>query len=521
MHLERLINELSRPAAYPQSVRHVEVRQTHISLVFLAGTEAYKVKKPVDLGFVDFTTLDRRRRFCEEEVRLNRRLAPTVYQGVVPVTQGPAGLRFGGEGEPVDWAVRMERLPDEAMLEQRLFFGQVDADTVRDLARSAAAFHAAAERGPRISAFGRFDVVAANVRGNFDKPLPTVSDSVVRRLETLTEDALKRLRPLIEARAARGVPCDTHGDLHLDHVYLFPERPAAERLVIIDCIEFNDRFRFADPVADMAFLFMDLGYHGRRDLARAFADAYFEASGDGEGCQLLPFYSAYRAAVRGKVEGLKALQPEVSEHRRWKALEDTRGHFLMALGELERPSRRPCLVLVGGLPGTGKSTLACGIAEAGGFRVVRSDLVRKELAGLPAEQSARQAFGEGLYTQEWTDRTYVECALRTAAALREGERVLLDATLSQRVWRDALLKGARGLGMPALLFVCKADADVVRRRLADRVGDASDADWRVYQRAAEHWEELGTGTIELRTDGAPGDAVATALSALRDAGMMS
>lgn len=519
MQLDRLINDLSRPAAYPGPPRHVEVRQTHISVVFLAGDEVYKVKKPVNLGFVDFSTLERRRHFCEEEVRLNRRLAPGVYKGVVPVTQGDGGLRFGGDGEPVEWAVHMERLPDEATLEQRLFRGEVNGDAIRELARSVAGFHARAERGPRISAFGRFEAVAANVRGNFQKPLPGVSEKAIERVERLFENALERLRGVVEARAARGVPCDTHGDLRLDHVYLFPDGAAGERLVIIDCIEFNDRFRFADPVADMAFLFMDLGYQGRRDLARAFADAYFEASGDAQGRELLPLYSAYRAAVRGKVEGLKALQPEVSEPRRDQALQEARGHWLMALGELEQPSRRPALVLVGGLPGTGKSTLARGLAETAGFRIIRSDVVRKELAGIPPGQSGRQAFGEGMYTTEWTDRTYVECALRAAGPLREGERVLVDATFSRRAWRDSFLKAARRLGVRTLFMVCTADPEVVRRRLEGRVGDASDADWDIYQRASKRWEEPVAGAVEIRTDGTEGEALAAALAALREAGL--
>ena len=173
------------------------------------------------------------------------------------------------------------------------------------------------------------------------------------------------------------MPRDTHGDLHLDHVYLFPDRAPPADLVIIDCIEFNERFRFADPVADMAFLVMDLAFHGRRDLARAFADAYFRASGDEEGRALLPFYTAYRAAVRGKVEGMELAEREVPEAERAAALVRARAHWLLALGELEEPGRRPCLVLVGGLPGTGKSTLARGLAEQAGFTVIRSDLVRR------------------------------------------------------------------------------------------------------------------------------------------------
>src|SRR6516162_5740462 len=284
MELARLIEVLSDPAAYPYAVEAVDVRHTHISVVFLAGPSAYKIKKPVNLGFLDFSTLDKRRHFCEEEVRLNRRLAPEVYLGVVPVSHTESGVKMEGRGELVEWAVKMKRLPEEATLEKRLQRGQVEVGLLKALARKVAMFHARAETGEHVSAFGRFEVVARNARENFDQVAPqvgtTLSQAVFERLRRLTEEALARLGPMIESRAERGGPRDTHGDLHLDHVYLFPEREPPADLVIIDCIEFNERFRYADPVADMAFLRMDLTFHDRRDLARAFADAYFRAAGD-------------------------------------------------------------------------------------------------------------------------------------------------------------------------------------------------------------------------------------------------
>ncbi len=205
------------------------------------------------------------------------------------------------------------------------------------------------------------------------------------------------------------MPRDTHGDLHLDHVYIFPERKPPADLVIIDCIEFNERFRFADPIADMAFLVMDFRFHGRRDLARAFAEEYFRASGDEEGRALLSFYSAYRAAVRGKVEGIELAEPEVDESERAALQVKARAHWLLALGELETVNRRPALVLVGGLPGTGKSTLARSLAEKAGFELIRSDVVRKELAASTDSGWTPAILHHGIYSQEWNDRTYAEC----------------------------------------------------------------------------------------------------------------
>jgi aminoglycoside phosphotransferase family enzyme len=413
MELSSLIDALSDTAAYPHPVKKVEVRQTHISVVFLAGSYAYKIKKSVDLGFLDFTTLEKRCHFCQEEVRLNRRLAPTVYLGIVPVTRTPSGVTIGGSGEAIEWAVKMERLPEEATLLQRLGRGEIDVKLAESLAGKIASFHVGADRGEQIAAFGRFEVVARNARENFDQAVPqvgiTLSAFVLERLRARTENLLARLQPLIEARARSGVPCDTHGDLHLDHVYLFPEHQPPADLVVIDCIEFNERFRYADPISDMAFLVMDLHFHGRRDLGLAFADAYFRASKDEPGRALLPFYTAYRAAVRGKVEGFKLAVKEVPETERGETLARARGHWLLALTELEEPGQRPCLVMVGGLPGTGKSTLARRLAEQAGFTVVRSDVVRKELAGVAAQARVSAPFSEGLYAPAWTERTYAEC----------------------------------------------------------------------------------------------------------------
>lgn len=525
MDLPRLIDALSRPEAYPEPVAAVEVRHTHISVVFLAGTHAYKVRKPVALGFLDFSTLAKRRKDCDEEVRLNRRLAPSVYQGVVPITEDGGGVRLGGTGEVVEWAVQMERLPEEATLERWLQRGDVPDGLVATLARRVAGFHARAERDARIARFGRFEVVAANARENFTQAAPqvgtTLSGAVRDRLAARTEAALARLRPVIESRAARGIPCDTHGDLHLDHVYVFPDRPPPADLLIIDCIEFNERFRFADPIADLAFLVMDLAFHGRRDLARLLTQVYFETADDAEGQALVPFYTAYRAAVRGKVEGFELTEQEIPEAERSAALTRARAHWLLALHELEEPGRRPCLVLLGGLPGTGKSTLGRGLAERAGFRVLRTDVLRKELAGLAAHATTPAPFRQGIYTPAWTERTYTECLRRAEALLFEGERVLIDASFAVDSWRQVFLQAAQRLGVPGLLLLCQAAPETVRQRLQARHGDASDADWAVYQQAAAHWEAPGASTRpalhELAAEGSPDAVLAAALQVLQAA----
>jgi aminoglycoside phosphotransferase family enzyme/predicted kinase len=543
MELTSLIEALSDPAAYPYPVKGVEVRQTHISVVFLAGDFAYKVKKPVNPDFLDFSTLEKRRHFCEEEVRLNRRLAPEVYVCVVPVVQTPTGgAHFEGPGPAIEWGVKMQRLPEAATFRERLQRGEINAELLEALAGRIASFHRTAEASRHISTFGGFEAVARIVLDIFTQAAPqvgtTVSQMVFDSLRSLTKEHLDRLHPLIEERARNGVTRDVHGDLHLDHVYLFPDKTPPADLVIVDCIEFNQRFRYLDPVADMAFAVMDFAFLGRHDLAQVFADAYFRASGDEKGKPLLPLYTAYRATVRGLVDGLKAAEPEVPAAERATALIRARARWLLALGELEEPGRKPCLLLVAGLPGTGKSALAKGLAEQAGFRVIRSDVVRKELAGLAPRRDVsgqrREASELALppcpltsefYTPQWTERTYQECAHRAEQLLFEGKRVLIDATFREETKRRSFLELAARCAVPAAMLVCRAESATVRRRLAGRQGDASDADWSVYLKIAAGWETPSPVTQrlvhEIPADGSRDEALSRAVQSLRKLGLQS
>ncbi|MFW6191916.1 MAG: AAA family ATPase, partial [Gemmatimonadota bacterium] len=499
MDIPRLIRELSRPEAYPHPADDLRSLQTHISVVFLSGKWAYKVKKPLDLGFLDFSTLERRRHFCREEVRLNRRLAPDVYRGVVPIVEVDGRLRISGDPDgsstdpnAVEYAVKMRRLPEGATLLARLERDELTGADVERIALRIADFHRDAERSDEIASYGRWSVVAENAMDNFrasrEQVGDVVSTSVFRRLERRTEQELERLRDLVEARAGRGVPCDTHGDLHLQHVYLFPAREPPDDLVVVDCVEFNDRFRYADPVADAAFLSMDLRYRGRRDLADLFADAYFDRAGDEEGRGLLPLYEAYRSAVRAKVEGLRALEENVPAQERAEARTAARAYWTVGLGALSPPARRPCLVLVGGLPGTGKSTLSRALGDRAGFRVFSSDRVRKELAGLPLDADAGEAFGRGIYSSDWTERTYGELLDRAVRELGQGGRVVVDASFREEERRRRFLDAACRSGVPFLFLLCRASGGVASRRLDERGSDVSDADRSVLQEMASRWE---------------------------------
>jgi len=508
MTLQELLHGMTVVDAYPYPVEKVEVRQTHISVVFLAGPFAYKIKKPVRFSFVDFSTLDQRRYYCEREISLNRRLASEVYCGVVPIVQTPMGVAVEGSGPVVEWAVKMVRLPDEATLEWQVEHGQADAEIFTRVAQRIAEFHRQAERTPHIASHATADRIAELVRGNLEVAQQqigrTITPPIYERLRELTEKTWAELRSVFDQRAQRLVPCDTHGDLRLEHIYVFPERTPPRDIIIIDCVEFNDAFRYADPVADMAFVVMDLLYESRRDLAEVFSERYFQASSDAEGRQLLPWYVAYRAGVRGKVRSLLAEEPEVSPEYRQRALAEARRYWLLALQTLETPSRRPALILVGGLPGVGKSTVARWLAEQHQFSWLRSDEIRKELAGLASHSRAAAGLAQGIYSADWTERTYGEMLQRAERALAEGRRVVVDATFAQQSYRRAFWELAKRWAVPFVFLLCQAEPETVRQRLRDRQGDVSDADWAVYQHMVQHWQPLEPllepYTISIRTD---------------------
>jgi aminoglycoside phosphotransferase family enzyme/predicted kinase len=543
MELERLIEALSRTEAYPYECLSVEVVQTHISAVFLVGDRAYKIKKPLDLGFLDFTTLERRRHFCHEEVRLNRRLAPDVYLGVAPVVETAQGMvvsddfdQYGdtildGDGAApagvVEYAVVMRRLPDDRTLEALLERDALDAPIIDEVAVRVAQFHAEAASGPEIARWGGWDTVAHNARENFEQIEPsvglTISRPVFERLRAITESDLERLRPLMEFRADSDVPRDTHGDLHLKHIYRFEDSDPPGDLVIVDCIEFNERFRFADPISDIAFLAMDLRYRGRADLAEHLEGAYLESAGDADGAQLMPYYVGYRAMVRGKVDGFLAAEAEVPQQVRDAAVTRARAYFLLALGVLDEPQRRPALLLSTGLPGTGKSWLARWLVSEHGFRAVATDEVRKRLAGLTPMTDASAPVDRGIYAPEWTERTYAACLSEARDLLMEGGRVVVDGTFREEERRREFLDLAREMRVPAILFVTTAPPDLVRRRLEYRTGTASDADWSVYEALAERWEPhralTAPATVTLDTSRPEHETLKEATKALEASGL--
>jgi aminoglycoside phosphotransferase family enzyme/predicted kinase len=455
-----VIAALADAAIYPHAVDRVELIETHISWVFLAGERVYKVKKPVDLGFLDFTTLERRRFFCEEEVRLNRRLTHDVYLGVVELN-GRDAIRFGGTGPTVEVAVMMNRLPHDRMLDELVRRDAADPALVEELGRIVARFHASAPTGGEIAELGGLETVSANWNENFAQtaklPAEVLPEEWRRTLQTWVETFMLREAPRFAARVAAGRSRDCHGDLQAQHVC------CTEQIQIFDCIEFNHRFRYGDVAGEIAFLAMDLDRLGRPDLALRFLNAYLDASGDYDAVPLLDFYRAYRAFVRGKVLSFQiAERPETAAK--------ARDRFALAVRYIERRNR-PRLLITTGVIGSGKSTVARQVAAHLGAIVVRTDAVRKRLAGLALGERRQVGFGEGLYGPDMAARTYAEAMSVAARMLDAGWPVIVDGAFSSAGQRDRAREAATRAGIDFAVLWCDAPDPVLAERLRRRARD--------------------------------------------------
>jgi aminoglycoside phosphotransferase family enzyme/predicted kinase len=471
----------------------IELRETHISWVFLGSEYVYKVKKPVSLGFLDFSTRQKRHEACQAEVRLNSRLAPDVYLGVVPVTLDASGRhRFGGKGEPVDWAVHMKRLPDAHRADVRLERGELTGEALEAVAERIAGFHH--ECGPSAPAepFGTVESIRFNVLENFEQTKSTIGEYLgadqVKELEAWQLRFLSERRSLFEERLRTGRIRDGHGDLRLEHVYL-DERGD---VTILDCIEFNERFRFADVCADVVFLAMDLAWHDRVDLAERFLARYAREAGDYDLYPLVDFYQSYRAFVRGKIASMTAFGETVSLKARERAASEARRYFLLALASERQALVPPRVVAVGGIIASGKSTLAEALGREMRAPVVDADRTRKGLAGVAPEKPLPEGPFAGFYSKEFTARVYSELCRRASAVLASGRPVILDASFRARAHRDEARRLARESGVPFVFVECRAPEEVCRERLREREKKRTVSDGRleVFGDFARSWEPV-------------------------------
>jgi aminoglycoside phosphotransferase family enzyme/predicted kinase len=493
----------------------VELVQTHVSFVLLAGDYVYKIKKPVDFGFLDYSSLGKRRYYCRQEVLLNRRLCSDTYLGVVPIRRhngrflidtgslNPVGDRNCARGAPraglsgderrapiVEYAVLMRRLPERRMMHRMLERGEVTTGMVRSLADRIAAFHRVAETSPSIARYGNW-AIRFNWRENIDQWQAYVGRTLTpeqdRILKAYGEAFFVRRADLLEKRVRELRVRRIHADLRSDAV-CFRDGDEGGDVCIFDCVEFSRRINQLDIARDTGFLVMDLEYRGRPDLARQFMDRYLEVAGDPDHREVLDFYACYSACVRGKVESFLLDQPEVPEREKRRARAAARRYFALACRYAE--SLPPTLLMITcGLAGSGKSTLVSRLAAELGFEVLASDVLRKELAGIAPTGRGAEEYGGGIYTPEFTRRTYATLIQRARELLLSGRSVILDATFIRREHRRAAMLGARAAGAQFACLLLEVSPGTARKRLERRerrarrglsLADPSDARWPTY-----------------------------------------
>ncbi|MGQ0524771.1 MAG: bifunctional aminoglycoside phosphotransferase/ATP-binding protein [Betaproteobacteria bacterium] len=477
-----LICALQRPECYPHPVSAVRLIETHISWVLLTGAWTYKLKKPINAGFLDFSTLESRRHFCNEELRLNQRLAPRIYDSVVEIRGAPDQPRIGGTGPVLEYAVRMREFPQDALASTLLARGALTTHHVDLLAQHIAAFHAAAARAADNAPFGTPASIAKPALQNFEQLAPCLDDAPERNalqaLRAWTGRTYRNLESTLASRKRDGCVRECHGDLHMRNIAVLEERPVA-----FDCIEFDDALRWIDVMSEIAFVVMDFEDFERGDLAYRFLNGYLEASGDYAGLDILRFYLVYRALVRAKIHALRARQPGIAAGESRRLGEAVRQYIALAQRYTCPPA--PGLIITHGVSGSGKTSATQALLESSGAIRLRSDIERKRLHGVSPLARTHAAPGAGIYAHATTTATYDRLLQLARRVVSAGYRVIVDAAFLRRGERDAFRAAARELGVPFRILALDAPATILRERVMHRLErghDASEADAAVLER---------------------------------------
>ena len=520
------INKMFDPAIYDHPVKHIELIETHISWVLLTGEYAYKIKKPVDFGFLDFSTLDKRRQCCEQELRLNGRLAASIYLDVVSITGSPEQPAISGRGEAFEYAVKMRQFPQSAQLDHKLEAGELAIEQMEDIASMVADFHQRIDTADEALSYGSAESVFQPVEQNFvqiREHLDTDEyEQPLRQLEQWSRESFITLKSHFEQRKSEGYIRECHGDMHLRNIVWLDE-DYHQGPVAFDCIEFNDNLRWIDVISEVAFLVMDLQSRNLYSHARRFLNSYLEDTGDYAGVMLLPYYLGYRAMVRAKVSVLRLQQAGVLAEEKRQMLDEFEQYLELASGYAK--AHDPVLIVMRGASASGKSTLSRLLLDATDAIRIRSDVERKRLYGVPhvvendnedrseahtterttAKMAAKNAeINEGIYSAQASVETYgwmIDCA---TAVLSADYSAIIDAAFLKLEQRLPFQQLAEQLGVGFVILEVTASEEVLRQRILARVNDVSDADLDVLNYQLKNWQPLSADerahAIEVNTE---------------------
>jgi hypothetical protein len=477
-----IFQAMTRPDFYPHHVSTIEQRETHISKVFLTGGYAYKIKKPVYLEFLDFTTLARRKHYCQQEVILNQRLTRDIYLDVVPITRKKGNYYLAGPGETVEYAVKMRQLPEKLSMLQLVRRGKLDRDCIDELARVLARFYQQSSTGDNINKIGTWSTIWTNTEENFIQTEQfagsLLDQHMFQIIRAATRSFLIRRKALFDRRVEREKIRDCHGDLRTGHIYF------NDGIQIIDCIEFNDRFRYADITSDLAFLTMDLDFEGHPQVARHLINSVLDYTKDEEMLVLLEFYKCYRAFVRAKVNCFCLQGQDTANSRQKKLLRETRLYLNLAY-RYAVEFTRPTVWVVCGLPAAGKTATAKMMAKMLGLGILRTDVVRKKLFNLSLDETQNLPFEDGIYSKESTALVYGKLLMLAQEEIEKGCSIILDGTFSRRHQRDETLRLARDLDANIIFVECTASNETLKKRLSIRDSSTTISDARLH-----HFKQL-------------------------------
>jgi uncharacterized protein len=486
-NLPPVVQAMLRSDFYPHSAQaEIPLIQTHVSYVFLTGEFVYKLKKPVNFGFLDFSTLEQRKHFCEEELRLNQRAAAQLYLEVVAITQKGEGFEINGSGEAVEYAVKMQQFPQEALLSAMFDRGELTAPHIQDLAKEVAVFHAKAAINDHIRSYGAVEKVRQAFDENYEQSVGFINFGGADGPQTqaqfdgtkaYSDDFFAKNAAALTDRIKADKIRECHGDAHLRNIALWQDR-----LWLFDCIEFNEPFRFVDTMYDVGFICMDLDARGRRDFSNIFLNAYLEQTGDYEGLQVLPLYLSRQAYVRAKVTSFLLGDPSIPDAVKAESRVTAADYYKLAYDYTQNTTGK--LVMMAGLSGSGKSTTGKAIAESHNAIHLRSDAIRKHLAGISVETRGTDA----IYTPEMTQKTYDRLLQLGVMLARQGYTVVLDAKYDRAALRTLVVGHAQTAGVPLTIVHCDAPIAVLKQRVVARTGDIADATVDVL--AQQTWEDF-------------------------------
>jgi aminoglycoside phosphotransferase family enzyme/predicted kinase len=481
-----LFDHLKDPAFFGPRVTSVQLLQTHISYVALTGIYAYKVKKPVNFGFLDFSTLDKRKYYCEEELRLNKRLCPDMYLEVLPITKKDHSLELNGEGTIVEYVLKMKEFPQEYIMTNMLKKGKISMETIDKLCTILVDFYSTQESTEEIISYGELSSVKQNIDENFEQTKPMIDITVPKQTFAYIKDAatkfFEKKKEVFTQRMKEHRIYDCHGDLHSGNIVV-----TRDKIYIFDCIEFNERFRFCDVASDIGFLAMDLDFMNYPYLSSFFIQNYLQKSNDSGVYSVLNFYKSYRAFVRGKVYGFQLNDPHIDINKQNDLIRTAKKYFDLSyyyaqLFSLDVQQHKPILFLVAGLSGTGKSTVAGKIAVDYHAALINTDVVRKEVAGVDQYERHHDQVNAGLYDPWKVDDTYEQVMQRASTVLKNGQNVVLDATFQKKKYREIAHHVAEKHHATLRCILCVCPDTMVKKRLDERVKkkSVSDGRWEIY-----------------------------------------